>query len=135
MSIRFIIHKSPQRARLRRRADGGHESYTLLRRLWMILSYKLAQLRCLRIRFNLLDTLAPRNHARHGRMLEAPRQRPLRHRHVLGNFFALDFFDLAELGVDLFRLVLLTEFSAESMTWLVFAAEQTAGEWHTRQHA
>ena len=58
--------------------------------------------------FDLSDVFASRDDHRDGRMLKAPRQRPARHRHTLGNLFAseaLDFLQAAPapsgLGVSL----------------------------------
>ena len=50
---------------------------------------------------HLLNALAPGNHARDRRMLQTPRQRPLRHRHIRRHFLLGDLLNLAKLRVIL----------------------------------
>src|SRR5438046_601983 len=63
------------------------------------------QLRRPCVRLHLLDALAARDHAAHGRVLQAPCQRPLGHRHTGRDFGLRDLRNLTQLRVDLLLLL------------------------------
>src|SRR5207249_5098541 len=78
----------------------------------------------------------PRDHTADRRMLEAPRQRPLRHRHAGRDFFPRDLPHLTQLLVDLLLGLAGTKVIAGKMrTGLVFAAQETACQRHARENA
>src|SRR5690606_11233752 len=84
---------------------------------------------------HLLDTLAPGDDGRDGRMLQAPGERPLRHRHAGRHLFAGDALDLGQLAIALLSLVPPAHLAGvEGMAGLVLARQVPAGQRHPRQH-
>ena len=102
----------------------------------MVFANKVVEVGSAGVTSYLFYILAPGNHTRDGRMLQAPRERPLRHVNALGNLFASDPLYLFELPLYYGRVVTTAHVGLlEGRAGLVFAAEVSAREGHTGEDA
>ena len=98
-------------------------------RLWVMIAYQL-DVRRTGIGLDLFHRLAARDHTGHGRMLEAPGQRPGRHRHTIGHLFFLDLLHLPEPILNALEVPAGTQIAllGEPGARLILATQEAAGE-------